>query len=214
METFPVFQAAQHGLIDQDTCHVLLEAQIVMGGLFQPDFPDKCSLDTGLSTGLINRPTFQSLEELSTAICLVNTTKFEQGHELPVAKAMKEGVIEELVGLRILELQISTGGLKVGSSGETVSLDIARHKGLLPMDLSQKLQSCLQRRELIDPNTAEKINLIDFQKRCVLNEETGLRFFPVKQKPGGTVCLCSGGKVGIFRAIQEGLIDRLSLIHI
>ncbi|XP_068071420.1 microtubule-actin cross-linking factor 1 isoform X36 [Danio rerio] len=208
METFPVFQAAQHGLIDQDTCHVLLEAQIVMGGLFQPDFPDKCSLDTGLSTGLINRPTFQSLEELSTAICLVNTTKFEQGHELPVAKAMKEGVIEELVGLRILELQISTGGLKVGSSGETVSLDIARHKGLLPMDLSQKLQSCLQRRELIDPNTAEKINLIDFQKRCVLNEETGLRFFPVKQKPGGTVCLCSGGKVGIFRAIQEGLIDR------
>lgn len=209
METFPVFQAAQRGLIDQDTCHVLLEAQVVMGGLFQPDSPDYLSLDKGLSNGLIDKRTYQSLEELETALCLVNTAKFAEGQELlPVATAMKEGVIKELVGLRILELQISSGGLKVGSNGEIISLDIARQKGLLSTDLCQKLQSCLHRRELIDPNTAEKLSLVDFQQRCVLNQETGLRFFPVKQKPGGTVCLCSGRKVGIFRAVQEGLIDR------
>lgn len=209
METFPVFQAAQRGLIDQDTCHVLLEAQVVMGGLFQPDSPDYLSLDKGLSNGLIDKHTYQSLEELETALCLVNTAKFVEGQELlPVATAVKEGVIKELVGLRILELQISSGGLKVGSNGEMISLDNARQKGLLSTDLCQKLESCLHRRELIDPNTAEKLSLVDFQQRCVLNQETGLRFFPVKQKPGGTVCLCSGRKVGIFRAVQEGLIDR------
>ncbi|KAF3834235.1 hypothetical protein F7725_025439 [Dissostichus mawsoni] len=37
VETFPVFKAAQRGLIDQDTCHVLLEAQLIMGGLLKPD---------------------------------------------------------------------------------------------------------------------------------------------------------------------------------
>uniref|UniRef100_A0A8C1ULA5 Microtubule actin crosslinking factor 1 n=1 Tax=Cyprinus carpio TaxID=7962 RepID=A0A8C1ULA5_CYPCA len=208
METFPVFQAAQRGLIDQDTCHVLLEAQVVMGGLFQYDSPDKLSLDKGLSSGLIDKHTYQSLEELETALGLVNTVKFAEGQELPVATAMREGVIKELVGLRILELQISTGSLKFGSNGEMVSLDNTREKGLLSPDLCQKLQSCLQRRELIDPNTAEKLSLVDFQQRCVVNQETGLRFFPVKQKPGGTVCLCSGRKVGIFCAVQEGLIDR------
>uniref|UniRef100_A0A673LJG0 Microtubule actin crosslinking factor 1 n=1 Tax=Sinocyclocheilus rhinocerous TaxID=307959 RepID=A0A673LJG0_9TELE len=208
METFPVFQAAQRGLIDQDTCHVLLEAQVIMGGLFQYDSPDKLSLDKGLSSGLIDKQTYQSLEELETALGLVNTVKFAEGQELPVATAMKEGVIKELMGLRILELQISTGSLKFGSSGEMVSLDNAREKGLLSPDLCQKLQSCLHRRELIDPNTAEKLSLVEFQQRCVVNQETGLRFFPVKQKPGGTVCLCSGRKVGIFCAVQEGLIDR------
>ncbi|XP_016105079.1 microtubule-actin cross-linking factor 1-like [Sinocyclocheilus grahami] len=208
METFPVFQAAQHGLIDQDTCHVLLEAQVVMGGLFQPDSPDKLSLDKSLSSGLIDKHTYQSLEELETALGLVNTVKFAEGQELPVATAVKEGIIKELVGLRILELQISTGSLKSGSSGEMVSLDHAREKGLLSPDLCQKLQSCLHRRELIDPNTAEKLSLVDFQQRCVLKQEKGLRLFPVKQKPGGTVCLCSGRKVGIFCAVQEGLIDR------
>uniref|UniRef100_A0A671QTD4 Microtubule-actin cross-linking factor 1-like n=1 Tax=Sinocyclocheilus anshuiensis TaxID=1608454 RepID=A0A671QTD4_9TELE len=208
METFPVFQAAQRGLIDQDTCHVLLEAQVVMGGLFQPDSPDKLSLDKSLSSGLIDKHTYQSLEELETALGLVNTVKFAEGQELPVATAVKEGIIKELVGLRILELQISTGSLKSGSSGEMVSLDHAREKGLLSPDLCQKLQSCLHRRELIDPNTAEKLSLVDFQQRCVLKQEKGLRLFPVKQKPGGTVCLCSGRKVGIFCAVQEGLIDR------
>ncbi len=208
METFAVFQAAQRGLIDQDTCHVLLEAQVVMGGLFQPDSPDKLSLDKSLSGGLIDKHTYQSLEELENTLGLVNTVKFAEGQELPVATAMKEGVINELVGLRILELQISTGSLKFGSNGEMVSLDNAREKGLLSPDLCQKVQSCLHRRELIDPNTAEKLSLVDFQQRCVLNQETGLHFFPVKQKPGGTVCLCSGRKVGIFRAVQEGLIDR------
>ncbi|XP_059365706.1 microtubule-actin cross-linking factor 1, isoforms 1/2/3/4 isoform X14 [Carassius carassius] len=208
METFPVFQAAQRGLIDQDTCHVLLEAQVVMGGLLQYDSPDKLSLNKGLSSGLIDKHTYQSLEELETALCLVKTVKLAEGQELPVTTAMRQGVIKELVGVRILELQISTGSLKFGSNGEMVSLDNAREKGLLSPDLCQKLQSCLHRRELIDPNTAEKLSLVDFQQRCVVNQETGLRFFPVKQKPGGTVCLCSGRKVGIFCAVQEGLIDR------
>ncbi|XP_051519307.1 microtubule-actin cross-linking factor 1-like isoform X11 [Myxocyprinus asiaticus] len=208
METFSVFQAAQRGLIDQDTCHVLLEAQLIMGGLFQPDSPGILSLEKGLAIGLIDKHTYQSLVELETALCLVDKANFAEGKVLQVAAAMEEGVLKELVGLRILELQISTGGLKVGSSGETVILDIARQRGLLSATLCHKLQTSLNRRELIDPNTAEKLTLVDFQQRCVINQETGLRLFPVKQMPGGTVCLYSGRKVGIFHAVQEGLIDR------
>ncbi|XP_070777395.1 microtubule-actin cross-linking factor 1, isoforms 1/2/3/4/5 [Enoplosus armatus] len=210
VETFPVFQAAQRGLIDQDTCRVLLEAQLIMGGLLQPDSPLNHSLEQGLAQGLIDTHTRQSLSELESALLLVENTKStdnQQQNVLPVATAMEFGLIKEEVGLRILELQMSTGGLR-NSSGKMMSMEQAEDRRLLTPRTLTKLQSRLQHRELIDPNTAEKLNLYELQQRCVPDDDSGLLLLPVKQQPGGTVCLRSGRKVGIFRAVQEGLIDR------
>nr|XP_046274634.1 microtubule-actin cross-linking factor 1 isoform X9 [Scatophagus argus] len=210
VETFPVFQAAQRGLIDQDTCHVLLEAQLIMGGLLHPDSSLNLSLEHGLARGLIDTHTKQSLSELESALQLVETTKStddQQQNVLPVARAVELGLIREEVGLRILELQMITGGLR-NSTGKMMSLEEAEDERLLAPGILSKLQSRRQHRELIDPNTAERLNLYELQQRCVVNSDSGLLLLPVKQQPGGTVCLRSGRKVGIFRAVQEGLIDR------
>uniref|UniRef100_A0A8C7UM70 Microtubule actin crosslinking factor 1 n=1 Tax=Oncorhynchus mykiss TaxID=8022 RepID=A0A8C7UM70_ONCMY len=207
METVPVFQAAQRGLIDLDTCHVLLEAQLTVGGLFQPDSPGSLSLEEGLNCGLIDSHISQSLSELESALHLVDQTEQLEGQLLPVAAAMEEGLIKEEVGLRILELQINTGGLKDLGEGR-LTLNSAGEMDLLTPRVYSKLCSRVNRRELIDPNTADKLNLSELQQRCVLSDDTGLYLLPVKQQPGGTVCLRSGRKVGIFRAVQEGLIDR------
>lgn len=209
METFPVFQAAQRGLIDQDTCHVLLETQLVLGGLLQPDSSLSFSLEQGLAEGLIDGHTKQSLSELESALLLVKKRSPDdrQTNVLPVASAMESGLIGEEVGLRILELQIKTGGLR-NSMGIMMSLEQAEDKRLLAQSALTKLHSRVQHRELIDPNTAEKLNLRELQQRCVFDDDSGLLLLPVKQQPGGTVCLRSGRKVGIFRAVQEGLIDR------
>lgn len=210
METFPVFQAAQRGLIDQDTCHILLQVQLIMGGLLQPDSSLNLSLEQGLALGLIDTHTRQSISELESALNLVKNTRSvndQQQDLLPIATAMECGLIREEVGLRILELQINAGGLR-SSTGTTMTLEQAEDKRLLTPRTLIKLQSRLQHKELIDPNTAEKLNLYELQQRCVLDDDSGLLLLPVKQQPGGTVCLRSGRKVGIFRAIQEGLIDR------
>ncbi|XP_047185982.1 microtubule-actin cross-linking factor 1 isoform X7 [Scophthalmus maximus] len=210
VETFPVFQASQRGLIDQDTCHVLLEAQLIMGGLVQPDTPLSLSLEQGVAQGVIDAHTRQSLSELESALLLVENTQsagYQQQNVLPVATAMEVGLIKEEVGLHILELQMNTGGLR-DSTGKMITLEKAEDMRLLTPRTIAKLQSRLQRRELIDPNTAEKLNLYELQQRCVFDDDSGLLLFPVKQQPGGTVCLRSGRKVGIFRAVQEGLIDR------
>uniref|UniRef100_A0A8C7L6R6 Microtubule actin crosslinking factor 1 n=1 Tax=Oncorhynchus kisutch TaxID=8019 RepID=A0A8C7L6R6_ONCKI len=207
METVPVFQAAQRGLIDLDTCHVLLEAQLTVGGLFQPDSPVSLSLEEGLNCGLIDSRISQSLSELESALHLVDQTEQLEGQLLPVAAAMEAGLIKEEVGLRILELQINTGGLRDLGEGR-LTLNSAGEMGLLTPRVYTKLGSRVNRRELIDPNTADKLNLSELRQRCVLSDDTGLYLLPVKQQPGGTVCLRSGRKVGIFRAVQEGLIDR------
>ncbi|XP_027142331.1 microtubule-actin cross-linking factor 1 isoform X12 [Larimichthys crocea] len=208
VETFPVFKAAQRGLIDQDTCRVLLEAQLIMGGLLQPDSPLNLSLEQGLAQGLIDTHTRQALAELESALLLVeDSTDDQQQNVLPVATAMELRLIREEVGLRVLELQMNIGGLR-DSTGKIMSMEQADNKRLLTPRTLTKLQSRLQHRELIDPNTAEKLNLHELQQRCVLDNDSGLLLLPVKQQPGGTVCLRSGRKVGIFRAVQEGLIDR------
>ncbi|XP_069572874.1 microtubule-actin cross-linking factor 1, isoforms 1/2/3/4 isoform X10 [Brachyistius frenatus] len=210
VETFPVFQAAQRGLIDQDTCHVLLEAQLIMGGLLQPDSLVNLSLEQGLTQGLIDTHTRQTLSELEGALNLVENTismDDQQPNVLPIVTAMEFGLIREEVGLRILELQMNTGGLR-DSTGQTMSLEQAEDMRVLSPRIITKLQSRLQHKELIDPNTAEKVSLHDLHLRCVADNDSGLLLLPVKQQPGGTVCLRSGRKVGIFRAVQEGLIDR------
>ncbi|TNN50810.1 Microtubule-actin cross-linking factor 1, isoforms 1/2/3/5 [Liparis tanakae] len=211
VETFPVFKAAQRGLIDQDTCHVLLEVQLIMGGLLQSDSPLNLTLEQGLAQGLIDTNTRQSLSELERALLLVensqSTNDHQQQHVLPVVAAMEFGLIGEEVGLRILELQMNTGGLR-SSMGTTMSLEQADVRKLLTPRILNKLQPRQPLKELVDPNTAEKLNLHELQERCVLDDDSGLLLLPVKQQPGGTVCLRSGRKVGIFRAVQEGLIDR------
>ncbi|XP_048849639.1 LOW QUALITY PROTEIN: microtubule-actin cross-linking factor 1 [Brienomyrus brachyistius] len=208
VETFPVFEAAQRGLIDQDTCRTLLEAQLVMGGLIMPDSQESLSLQEGLAEGLINSPTVQLLSELEEVLHLVDKSELRKGPIVPVAAAMEEGLIREELGLRILELQLSFGGVKESSKGEQLGLEAAADRGLLPAHIHGKLLARSQRRELIDPNTAEKLSLSELNQRCVTDPETGLHLLPVNQQPGGTVCLRSGRRVGIFRAVQEGLIDR------
>lgn len=181
-----------------------------MGGLLQPGAPLSLSLEQGLVRGLIDTHTRQYLSELESALLLVENTKStgdQQQNVLPVATAMEFGLIREEVGLRILELEMNTGGLR-DSAGKTMSLEQAGDMRLLPPRTLTKLQSRLQHRELINPNTAEKLNLYELQQHCVLDDDSGLLLLPVKQQPGGTVCLRSGRKVGIFRAVQEGLIDR------
>uniref|UniRef100_A0A6I8NFP0 Microtubule actin crosslinking factor 1 n=1 Tax=Ornithorhynchus anatinus TaxID=9258 RepID=A0A6I8NFP0_ORNAN len=208
VEIFPIFRAMQKGLIDQDTGLVLLEAQVITAGLVVPETNETLSLEAGLARNIIDQQTLQSLRELRDAFSEMNTSA--QGPLfLPVVAAVGEGRISENIGLKILETHLATGGFLLTPGGDRMSLDEALHRGLIPAPLHSKLQSRLMsRKNLIDPNTAEKISLADLTRRCVVHGDTGLRLLPVKQLAGGTVSLKSGGKVSLFRAVQEGLIDR------
>lgn len=184
-----------------------------MGGLLQPDSPQILSLEESLASGLIDGSTYQSLLEIETSLHYVQQSQFAVNHLIPVAVAMEEGHIKEQVGIRILELQLSTGGFR-NALNKLLSLENAKEEGLLSDAVYNKLHSCLNRRDLIDPNTAEKLSLAEFHQRCVLIQETGLRLLPVNQQSRATVCLRSGRKVGIFRAVQEGLIDQQVTIRL
>ncbi|XP_068028936.1 microtubule-actin cross-linking factor 1 isoform X3 [Anomalospiza imberbis] len=213
VEIFPVFGAMQRGLIDQDTGLVLLEAQVISSDLVVPETSEKLSLEKALARNIIDLRAFQVLQELKDALQQVEEVRCEGRQLLPVVAAIEEGRITESVGLKILEAELVTGGFKFQQG--RISMETAVQKRLLPPQLHSRLLSHLEGgRDLIDPNTAEKISLPELLDRCIIHHETGLRLLPVKQLAGGMVSLRSGREVSIFRAVQEGLIDRQVTIRL
>ncbi|XP_014741093.1 PREDICTED: microtubule-actin cross-linking factor 1 isoform X3 [Sturnus vulgaris] len=207
VEIFPVFGAMQRGLIDQDTGLALLEAQVITSDLVVPETSEKLSLEKALARNFIDLRAFQVLQELKDALQQVQEVRCEGRQLLPVVAAIEEGRITESLGLKILEAELVTGGLKFQQG--RISMDTAVQEKLLPPQLHSRLLSHLQGgKDLIDPNTAEKISLAELLERCITHQETGLRLLPVRQLAGGMVSLSSGREVSISRAIQEGLIDR------
>ncbi|XP_008564072.1 PREDICTED: microtubule-actin cross-linking factor 1, isoforms 1/2/3/5-like [Galeopterus variegatus] len=190
----------QKGLIDQDTGLVLLESQVIMSGLIAPETSENLSLEEGLARNLINPQMYQQLRELQDALSLISRLTESKG-PLSVVEAIEKRIISEGVGLKILEAHLATGGFS--------NLEEAFHQGLISAWLYSVLESHLRSsKNLIDPNTAEKIGLLDLMQRCIVHQESGLKLLPIKQLAGGMVSLKSGRKVSIFRAVQEGLIDR------
>ncbi|KAB0404951.1 hypothetical protein E2I00_002352, partial [Balaenoptera physalus] len=214
VEIFPIFRAMQKGLIDQDTGLVLLESQVIMSGLIAPETSEKLSLEEGLARNLINPQMYQQLQELEDALSLISRLTENKG-PLSVVEAIEKKIINEKVGLKILEAHLATGGFSLPPDENCVSLEEAFHQGLISAWLYSVLESHLRSsKNLIDPNTAEKIGLLDLMRRCIVYQESGLKLLPVKQLAGGMVSLKSGRKVSIFRAVQEGLIDRQVTVRV
>ncbi|KAM4757648.1 microtubule-actin cross-linking factor 1 isoform 2-T2 [Cyanocitta cristata] len=213
VEIFPVFGAMQRGLIDQDTGLVLLEAQVITSDLVVPDTSEKLSLEKALARNIIDLRAFQVLQELKDALQQVEEVRCEGRQLLPVVAAIEEGRISESTGLKILEAELVTGGFKFQRG--RISMETAVQERLLPPQLHSRLLAHLEGgKDLIDPNTAEKITLPELLERCIVHQETGLRLLPVKQLAGGMVSVRSGREVSIFRAVQEGLIDRQVTIRL
>uniref|UniRef100_A0A670JRE8 Microtubule actin crosslinking factor 1 n=1 Tax=Podarcis muralis TaxID=64176 RepID=A0A670JRE8_PODMU len=209
MEVFSVWGAMQKGLLDQETGLILLEAQVITAGLVVPNTSEKLPLAEGLARGIINDRIYKLLEELQSAVQLVDNTDAKGKQLLPLVAAMEDGTISESVGLKIAEVQILTGGFIDSSSQSRISLQEALQRGSITTRLHGKLVSHLRScKDLIDPNSAKKISLSNLMQQCILHQETGLRLLPVKQLAGGMVSLTSGRKVSIFRAVQEGLIEK------
>ncbi|XP_058712341.1 microtubule-actin cross-linking factor 1 isoform X5 [Poecile atricapillus] len=204
-EIFPVFGAMQRGLIDQDTGLVLLEAQVITSDLAVPETGEKLSLENALARNIIDLRAFQVLQELKDACQQVEEVRCEGRQLLPVVAAIEEGRISESVGLKILEAELLSGGLKFQQG--RISVETAVQERLLPPQLHSRLLAHLEAgKDLIDPNTAEEISLPQLLERCILHQ--GLRLLPLTQLAGGTVSLRSGREISIFHAVQEGLIDR------
>ncbi|XP_060608746.2 dystonin isoform X7 [Anolis sagrei] len=211
-ETFSVLQAVYKGLLDYDTGIQLLQAQLILSGLISPVLRKCFDLEEAKTNGLVDEQAIIQLQDLQNAKSVLSELELTTH---PVAAALEKSLISESLAIKILEIQLSTGYIRISGTGEHLTLHQAFQKSLISAALYTKL---LERqdmcRDLIDPNTAEKLSLKELLDRTVVHEETGLRFLPVIPQEGGRIMLKSGRKVTILRAAHEGLIERETMFRL
>ncbi|KAI1894734.1 hypothetical protein AGOR_G00118800 [Albula goreensis] len=211
---YSVCRSVQGGLVDQTTGLSLLEAQLVTSGLILPEFRMCLDLDDAFKHNLVDEPTYRQLQNLNEAHRCILGERYAS-EPLPVIAAVKEGAVSERLAIKVIEIQLATGGLRVTYTGDVLNLEKAFQCGLIPPSLFVRI---LERqnnwKDLIDPNTAEKVSLIQLVQRSLVHEETGLRLLPVKKGHSGTISLKSGREISILRAVHEGVIDRETMFRL
>uniref|UniRef100_A0A8C8ESR4 Dystonin-like n=1 Tax=Oncorhynchus tshawytscha TaxID=74940 RepID=A0A8C8ESR4_ONCTS len=214
IEVYSVFSSVQSGMIDHTTGLSLLEAQLITSGLVLPQFRMCLELDEAFHHNLIDEATWKQLRELNEANRSILSPPFSS-EPLPVMAALREGAVSERLAMKVIEIQLATGGLRVSYTGDVLTLERAFQFGLIPAPLYVKL---LERqntwKDLINPGTAEKVSLTQLVQRSVVDEETGLRLLPVKKSHNGSIELTSGREMSVLRAVHEGLIDRETTLRL
>ncbi|XP_048863754.1 dystonin isoform X8 [Brienomyrus brachyistius] len=211
---YSVCRSVQSGLIDQSTGLSLLEAQMITSGLIIPEFRRFVDLEEAYKHNLVDEATYQQLQHLNEANRCTLSARYTS-EPLPVIAAVKDGTISEEMAIKIIEIQLATGGLRLTYTRDVLNLESAFQYGLMPASLFVKvLERQNNWKDLIDPNSAEKVSLIQLVQRSFLHEDTGLRLLLVKKGRDGTISLKSGREISILRAVHEGLIDRETILRL
>uniref|UniRef100_A0A4W5PY58 Dystonin n=1 Tax=Hucho hucho TaxID=62062 RepID=A0A4W5PY58_9TELE len=214
VDVYSLFSSVQSGMIDHTTGLSLLEAQLITSGLVLPQFRMCLELDEAFHHNLIDEATCKQLRELNEANRSILSPPFSS-EPLPVIAALREGAVSERLAMKVIEIQLATGGLRVSYTGDVLTLERAFQFGLIPAPLYVKL---LERqntwKDLINPGTSEKVSLAQLVQRSVVDEETGLRLLPVKKSHNGNIELTSGREMSVLSAVHEGLIDRETTLRL
>ncbi|XP_052469935.1 dystonin isoform X2 [Carassius gibelio] len=209
-----VCYSVNNGFIDQNTGLALLEAQLLTTGLIWPEQHLHMELEEAFKHKLVDDAMCKQLQELSEAKKFLQDLQFAL-EPLPVMAALEKGAISEQTAIKIIEIQLATGGLRLSYTDDILHLEAAFQLGLIPQSLFIQI---LERKDtwksLIDPNTAEKVTLSQLVQRSMIHEPTGLRLLPVKCGKDGTISLTSGREITIMKAMHEGVIDRETMFRL
>ncbi|XP_059422809.1 dystonin-like [Carassius carassius] len=206
--------SVNNGLIDQNTGLGLLEAQLITTGLIWPEQHLYMDLEDAFKNKLVDDAMCKQLQELNEAKKCLQNLQFAL-EPLPVITALENGAISEQTAIKIIEIQLATGGLRPKYTGDILHLEKAFQLGLIPESLFIKILAKKDSwKNLIDPNTAEKCTLSQLMQRCIMHKLTGLRLLPVKRGKDGNISLTSGREISIMKAMHEGIIDRETMCRL
>uniref|UniRef100_A0A8C2GBU6 Dystonin n=1 Tax=Cyprinus carpio TaxID=7962 RepID=A0A8C2GBU6_CYPCA len=206
--------SVNNGLIDQNTGLGLLEAQLITTGLIWPEQHLYMDLEDAFKNKLVDDAMCKQLQELNEAKKCLQNLQFAL-EPLPVITALENGAISEQTAMKIIEIQLATGGLRPPYAGDILHLERAFQLGLIPELLFiQILERKDSWKNLIDPNTAEKVTLSQLMQRSIEHKLTGLRLLPVKRRKDGKISLTSGREISIMKAMHEGIIDRETMFRL
>nr|XP_032810867.1 plectin-like isoform X3 [Petromyzon marinus] len=168
------YDAMKRGLIRADTAFELLEAQVATGYIIDPATACKLTMDAAIQKGLIGAEFREKL---------LSTEKVASGNPVSLFAAIQRGLVTKHQGLRLLEVQVATGGIVNSQLGLRIPLEDAVPLGLVDEETKRALsESGRVVKGFFDPNTEESVTYQELMQRCMTESHTGLRLLPIKAK--------------------------------
>lgn len=176
-----IFKSAKDGILRRGTAISLLEAQAATGNIIDPVTGRKMSVKEAAQLGLLDK-VYETV--LLRAERAVTGYKFRvSDHVLSVYEAMKKELVVKSHGLRLLEAQNATGGIIDHRINVRLPLDVALKRGLLDDELKGILEDedGDETKTFFDPNTEQNVTYSELMRRSVVDNDTGLRLYPLER---------------------------------
>jgi len=184
-----IFSAAKDGILRRGMAISLLEAQAATGNIIDPITGRKISVTDAFQLGLFDK-VYETV--VSRAERAVTGYKSRISDDvLSLGQAISRGLVIESHGIRLLEVQLATGGIIDHKTNLRLPLEVAVKQGLLDKQHADVVKEACSElpneskpdnlKTFFDPNTEENVTYSELLKRSVVDTETGIRLFPLEK---------------------------------
>lgn len=215
-------EAAEKGFLAKTYALEFLEAQAATGSLTDLATGQTYTVHEALEKSIIETGLKDKLIEAEKAVA----GYIHSGKRLSVFQAMEERILDRYSGKKILEVQVSTGGVVIPDTGVRVPASIAVDQGLLNKEILQSLYDPISNpKGFHNPDTGQKAFYSEILKTCLYDIDGCMFLFPFGERHLTNVSPMSSHRVSVvsssrgiemsaYEAFKGKLIDKRTYLFL
>ncbi|XP_039973197.1 plectin isoform X3 [Xiphias gladius] len=180
-ETMSFYQAMKKDMLRPGPALIMLEAQAGTGYVVDPVHNQKYTVDEAVKAGVVGPELHEKL--LSAERAVTGYKDPYTGKTVSLFQAMKKDLIPKDQGIRLLDAQMTTGGIIDPVKSHRIPHDVACRRNYFDDEMKHVLSSPTDETKcFFDPNMKENVTYSELFKRCVTDKKTGLQLLPLSDE--------------------------------
>ncbi|XP_062987345.1 plectin isoform X12 [Elgaria multicarinata webbii] len=174
-------EALKKNLLKPEIALALLEAQAGSGYIVDPLRNETLPVDEAVRAGIVGPELHEKL--LSAEKAVTGYRDPYTGQVVSLFQALQKGLIPKDAGIRLLDAQLATGGIIDPVHSHRLPLDVACKRGYFSEEMNKALSLPADDVKLYyDPNAQERLTYAQLQRRCQVDQQTGLHLLPLSDQ--------------------------------
>ncbi|XP_075437287.1 epiplakin [Ascaphus truei] len=195
-----------------------LRGEVAATDLFNAEIIDKKTLDN-LKESKITVEKVAQMDSVKRYLegtsCIAGVLVSPNNETISVNEAMKRGILEKDIGLKLLEAQAATGFLIDPVTNQKFSVSEALSVGLVNNEVQEQLQIAEKAvTGFTDPKSDVKISLFQAIQKNIVKKDHGLYLLEAQVATGGIVDPIYSHRVPLEVAYKKGYLDEYMYIMI
>ncbi|XP_044275357.1 microtubule-actin cross-linking factor 1 isoform X4 [Varanus komodoensis] len=201
----PVVVAMEDGAISEGVGLEISEVQLLTGGLRDPSSHKRIGLEEALQRGMITTHLYQKLDSsLRSRHTLIdpNSAKETSWNDL-----MKQCILHQETGLRLLPVKQLAGGVVSLKSGQKVSIFSAIQEGLIEKQVAVRLlEAQLFAGGILDPRSGHQLTVDEAVAHQLIDQDLACALVARQLQAGGIIDALTGERLSLDEAVRRGLV--------